>query len=95
MAKTPFERSSTAGSNRTKRDGTSLSGTPARGYNTNKIEPEAKVAVKEEIAVTVNTEEPKPEKPARKRARTAKGHYKSDDPSTPDINEAYVVDSSD
>ena len=25
-----------------------------------------------------------------KRARTKKGHYKSDDPSTPDINEAYV-----
>ena len=75
MAETPFERSSTAGSNRTKRDGSVLSGTPARGYNTNKIEPEA-------------------EKPARKRARTSKGHYKSDDPSTPDVNEAYVVDSS-
>jgi len=27
---------------------------------------------------------------ARKRARTAKGHYKSDDPSTPDVNEAFV-----
>tara|TARA_R100000152_G_C6774183_1_gene201841 strand:- start:200 stop:517 length:318 start_codon:yes stop_codon:yes gene_type:complete len=26
----------------------------------------------------------------RKRARTEKGHYKKDDPSTPDINEAYV-----
>ena len=26
----------------------------------------------------------------RKRARTAKGHYQKDDPSTPDINEAYV-----
>lgn len=25
----------------------------------------------------------------RKRARTAKGHYQKDDPSTPDINEAY------
>ena len=25
-----------------------------------------------------------------KRARTKKGHYKSDDPSTPDVNEAYV-----
>ena len=24
------------------------------------------------------------------RARTAKGHYQKDDPSTPDINEAYV-----
>lgn len=94
MAETPFERSSTAGSNRTKRDGSVLSGTPARGYNTNKIEPEAKVAVKEEIAVTVTTKEPEAEKPARKRARTSKGHYKSDDPSTPDVNEAYVVDSS-
>ena len=28
--------------------------------------------------------------PARKRARTAKGHYKSDDPSTPNVNEAFV-----
>ena len=27
---------------------------------------------------------------ARKRARTSKGHYKSDDPSTPDVNEAFV-----
>tara|TARA_A100000164_G_C21732359_1_gene688219 strand:- start:84 stop:389 length:306 start_codon:yes stop_codon:yes gene_type:complete len=26
----------------------------------------------------------------KKRARTAKGHYQKDDPSTPDINEAYV-----
>ena len=25
-----------------------------------------------------------------KRARTKKGRYKSDDPSTPDVNEAYV-----
>ena len=24
------------------------------------------------------------------RARTAKGHYVADDPSTPDVNEAYV-----
>jgi|TARA_B100002019_G_scaffold266470_1_gene256816 hypothetical protein len=24
------------------------------------------------------------------RARTKKGHYKADDPSTPDVNEAYV-----
>lgn len=24
------------------------------------------------------------------RARTAKGHYQADDPSTPDVNEAYV-----
>lgn len=24
------------------------------------------------------------------RARTAKGHYQSDDPSTPDVNEAFV-----
>ena len=28
--------------------------------------------------------------PARKRARTAKGHYKADDPSTPDVNESFV-----
>jgi hypothetical protein len=27
---------------------------------------------------------------ARKRARTTKGHYKADDPSTPDVNEAFV-----
>tara|TARA_R100000781_G_scaffold14318_1_gene12007 strand:- start:152 stop:433 length:282 start_codon:yes stop_codon:yes gene_type:complete len=92
MAETPFERSSTAGNNRAKRDGSVLSGTPARGYTTNKIEPEAQVAVKEEIAVTITTEEP--ETTGRKRARTSKGHYKSDDPSTPDVNEAYVVDSS-
>ena len=26
------------------------------------------------------------------RARTKKGHYKADDPSTPDVNEAYVQD---
>jgi hypothetical protein len=26
----------------------------------------------------------------KKRARTSKGHYKKDDPSTPDINEAFV-----
>jgi hypothetical protein len=25
-----------------------------------------------------------------KRARTAKGHFKADDPSTPHVNEAYV-----
>jgi len=25
----------------------------------------------------------------RKRARTPKGHYKADDPTTPDVNEAY------
>jgi|TARA_B100001939_G_C16849938_1_gene576961 hypothetical protein len=31
------------------------------------------------------------EKPASgKRARNAKGHYIADDPSTPDVNEAYV-----
>lgn len=90
MAETPFERSSTAGSNRAKRDGSVLSGTPARGYTTNKIEPEAKVAVKEEVAVTITKEEPEPETPGRKRARTSKGHYRSDDPSTPDVNEAYV-----
>jgi len=27
---------------------------------------------------------------AGKRARTKSGHFKSDDPSTPDVNEAYV-----
>ena len=27
---------------------------------------------------------------ARRRARTSKGHYKPDDPSTPDVNEAFV-----
>jgi hypothetical protein len=26
----------------------------------------------------------------RRRARTEEGHYKADDPSTPDVNEAYV-----
>ena len=26
----------------------------------------------------------------KKRARTKTGHYKADDPSTPDVNEAYV-----
>jgi hypothetical protein len=26
----------------------------------------------------------------KKRARTKDGHYKADDPSTPDVNEAYV-----
>ncbi len=26
----------------------------------------------------------------KKRARTKSGHYKADDPSTPDVNEAYV-----
>jgi len=26
----------------------------------------------------------------KKRARTETGHYKADDPSTPDVNEAYV-----
>jgi len=42
---------------------------------------------------------PKPKKPAAKkrgrpkkktRARDEKGHYVADDPSTPDVNEAYV-----
>ena len=28
--------------------------------------------------------------PKRKRARTAEGHFIKDDPSTPDVNEAYV-----
>ena len=32
----------------------------------------------------------KDKKPVR--ARTKKGHYKADDPSTPDVNEAYVQD---
>jgi hypothetical protein len=27
---------------------------------------------------------------ARTRARTATGHFKADDPSTPDVNEAFV-----
>ena len=27
---------------------------------------------------------------AKKRARTSSGHYKADDPSTPDVNEAFV-----
>ena len=27
---------------------------------------------------------------SKKRARDSKGHYKADDPSTPDVNEAYV-----
>ena len=27
---------------------------------------------------------------AKKRARTTSGHYKADDPSTPDVNEAFV-----
>ena len=27
---------------------------------------------------------------SKKRARNSKGHYKADDPSTPDVNEAYV-----
>ena len=27
---------------------------------------------------------------SNKRARDSKGHYKADDPSTPDVNEAYV-----
>ncbi len=31
---------------------------------------------------------------AAKRARNSKGHYKKDDPSTPDVNEAYVQDPS-
>ena len=31
-------------------------------------------------------------KPVRKRARTTKGRFIADDPSTPDINEAYVQD---
>lgn len=26
----------------------------------------------------------------RRRARTSEGHYKADDPSTPEVNEAYV-----
>jgi len=29
-------------------------------------------------------------KKTRTRARTAKGHYKKDDPSTPNVNEAFV-----
>jgi hypothetical protein len=32
----------------------------------------------------------KPVKKARTRARTAKGHYKKDDPATPNVNEAFV-----
>ena len=31
-------------------------------------------------------------KGSRKRARTASGHYKADDPATPDVNEAFVQD---
>ena len=90
MAETPFERSSTTGVNRVKRDGTVLGGAPARGYTPSKIEPEAKVTVQEDVAVTITAEEPEPEKSTRKRARTSKGHHRSDDPSTPDVNEAYV-----
>jgi hypothetical protein len=29
-------------------------------------------------------------KGARTRARTSSGHYKADDPATPDVNEAFV-----
>ena len=29
-------------------------------------------------------------KGARRRARTSTGHYKADDPATPDVNEAFV-----
>ena len=100
MAKTPFERTSTAGINRTKRDGTVLSGVPAHGYNTKTVEPKAEVAVKEEVVVTITAEEPeptpKPKKVRRynKRAHTKDGKFKADDPSTPDVNEAYIVDSS-
>ena len=31
-------------------------------------------------------------KPKRKRARTKDGRYRGDDKSTPDVNEAYVID---
>lgn len=40
------------------------------------------------LSKPVEKKAPKKEKP-RKRARTKKGTYRADDPSTPDINEAY------
>ena len=40
-------------------------------------------------AVEVKEETKKPAA-KKKRARTKDGHYKADDPSTPDVNEAYV-----
>lgn len=33
-----------------------------------------------------------PKKPKKKRARTAEGEFIADDPSTPDVNEAFVSD---
>ena len=49
-----------------------------------------------EILPELPLEQPKPKKPAakkapakRKRARNAKGQLKADDPSTPDVNEAW------
>ena len=35
------------------------------------------------------------EQKTTRRARTAEGHYKADDPSTPNVNEAYVQDTPD
>ena len=42
------------------------------------------------LAEEVKVVEPTETKATGKRARNDKGHYIADDPSTPDVNEAYV-----
>lgn len=46
-----------------------------------------RLMTKAEKEAEVKPQEPAPKKP--KRARNAKGHFKADDPSTPNVNEAW------
>lgn len=54
-----------------------------------KLRPHAIEVLAEEATPTFKRSAPAKKKPTRKRARNANGTLKADDPSTPDVNEAW------
>tara|TARA_R110002096_G_scaffold236501_1_gene427206 strand:+ start:1217 stop:1510 length:294 start_codon:yes stop_codon:yes gene_type:complete len=90
MARSPFERSQSLGSNVSKR-----TGTPPAGYGSPVAEQPAAVARVIKADVTVSDAVKVTKAPAKKgkkmRAHTPEGKFRSDDPSTPDVNEAWVL----
>ncbi len=89
MAKTPFERTGTLGINATNRNIGAPVAPPARRYGTAAPTTDIKLNLNDSVDVQESTKAPKP---TRKRAHTEDGKFKADDPSTPDVNEAYVQD---
>ena len=89
MARSPFERSQSLGSNVSKR-----TGTPPAGYGSPVAEQPAAVArvIKADVKVSdaVKVTKAPAKKSKKMRAHTPEGKFRSDDPSTPDVNEAYV-----